>query len=210
MQYIYLIVAYFKNMPSTVDIYDLIANKPDKEILFTEDFREFGSSEAIKSAMHRFVKRGVLKRLAKGIYVKPGYSDLLKMETMPPLEALAQAIAKRDHARIAPTGAMAMYKLGLTTQIPLKVAYLTDGSARKINIGKTEITFKRVTPKKLVFKGELSSLAIQALSEIGRTNLDQDLEKRVITQLKKEKYEDLKHDIRLAPQWIAEIMAKAL
>lgn len=205
-----MIVAYFISMPSTIDIHDLIVNRPEKEIFFTEDFREYGSSEAIKSAMHRFVKRGVLKRLAKGIYVKPGYSDLLKMETLPPMEALAQAIARRDHARIAPTGAMALYKLGLTTQIPLKLTYLTDGSARKIKIGKSEITFKRVTPKKLVFKGQVSSLVVQALSEIGQSNLEADQESKIVEQLRKEKYEDLKHDIRLAPQWIAEVMAKAL
>lgn len=197
-------------MPSTIDIYDLIINRPDKEIFFTEDFKGYGSSEAIKSTMHRFVKRGVLKRLAKGIYVKPGYSELVKSETLPTMEDLAQAIAKRDQARIAPTGAMALYKLGLTTQIPLRPTYLTDGSARKIKIGKSEITFKRVTPKKLVFKGQVSSLVVQALSEIGQSNLEPDQESKIITQLKREKYEDLKHDIRLAPQWIAEVMAKAL
>lgn len=197
-------------MPSTTDIYEFIANQADKEIFFTEDFREYGSSEAIKSAMHRFVKRGVLKRLAKGIYVKPGYSELLKKETLPPLETLAQAIAKRDQARIAPTGAMALSKLGLTTQIPLRLTYLTDGTARKIKIGKSEITFKRVTPKKLAFKGQLSSLVVQALSEIGQSNLEYDQEVKIIAQLKKEKYEDLKHDIRLAPQWIADVMAKVL
>ena len=41
-------------MPSTIDIQDFIASKPDKEIFFTEDFREYGTREAIKSAMHRF------------------------------------------------------------------------------------------------------------------------------------------------------------
>lgn len=197
-------------MPSTIDIQDFIASKPDKEIFFTEDFREYGTREAIKSAMHRFVNRGVIKRLAKGIYVKPGYSQLLKMETLPPLERLAQAIARRDQARIAPTGAMALYKLGLTTQMPLRLTYLTDGSARKIKIGKTELTFKRVTPKKLGFKGQISALVVQAMSEIGQANLKPTEEEEIIKLLKKEKYEDLKHDIRFAPQWIAEVMVKVL
>ena len=197
-------------MPSTIDIQDFIASKPDKEIFFTEDFREYGTREAIKSAMHRFVNRGVIKRLAKGIYVKPGYSQLLKMETLPPLEGLAQAIARRDQVRIAPTGAMALYKLGLTTQMPLRLTYLTDGSARKIKIGKTELTFKRVTPKKLGFKGQISALVVQAMSEIGQANLKPTEEEEIIKLLKKEKYEDLKHDIRFAPQWIAEVMVKAL
>ena len=197
-------------MPSTFDIYEFINAKPEKEIFFTEDFREYGSSEAIKSALHRFVRRGFLKRLSKGIYVKPGYSELLKSETMPSLEALALAIAKRDKARIAPTGAMALYKLGLTTQVPLRLTYLTDGSARKIKVGNSEIAFKRATPKKLILQGEISSLVVHALSEIGQSNLMPEQRQRIISKLKKENYRDLKHDLRLAPQWIAEVMAKAL
>ncbi len=196
---------------TTVDQIKHRINKvSSKTILFTEDFKGYGGPEAIKSAMHRLVKVGELKRLAKGIYVKPGYSELLNKETSPSLEEVAKAIAKRDGIRIIPTGAMAMYKLGLSTQIPLKAMYLTDGSARTIRIGKSTLTFRRVTPKKLHLKGEISMLAIQALTEIGRSNVNESQKEKIISLLKNESYENLKHDIKLAPQWIGEIMAKAL
>ena len=64
--------------------------------------------------------------------------------------------------------------------------------------------------KKLGFKGQISALVVQAMSEIGQANLKPTEEEEIIKLLKKEKYEDLKHDIRFAPQWIAEVMVKAL
>ncbi|MEQ9166100.1 MAG: DUF6088 family protein [Fulvivirga sp.] len=197
-------------MATVTDIQKYINQQPAKAVVFTEDFKSLGSSEAIKSALHRLVKTGVLHRLAKGIYIKPGFSALLQSETQPTLEEIAQAIAKRDRIRLIPTGAMALYKLGLSTQLPLKPVYLTDGTARKIPIGKRSITFKRVAPKKVSLKGELSTLVVQALGEIGKDQLTEEEKEKLIGVLKKEKYEHLKHDIRVAPQWMGEIMAKAI
>lgn len=66
-----------------------------------------------------------------------------------------------------------MNKLGLSTQVPVKVVYLPDGAARTVNVGRRTITFKKTSPKNLLAKGEISSLAIQALKIIGQNNLDE-------------------------------------
>jgi predicted transcriptional regulator of viral defense system len=182
----------------------------DKTIFFTEDFREYGTPEAIKTAIHRLVKKGTLKRLGRGIYAKPEYSDLLRKEILPPLEEVAKAIAKRDQARIIPTGSYALHLLGLSTQVPMKIVYLTDGTPRKIKINNGQIHLKRTTPRNLSFKGETSTLVVQALREIGKDYVTEEDERKIIDVLKNEKYENLKHDIKIAPQWIAEIMARAL
>lgn len=192
----------------------LIRNKIEQElpetIFFTDDFREFGTPDAVNTALHRISKKGEIKAVARGIYVKPKYSDLLNKELTPSIEKIAKAIAERDQVRIIPTGSFALYSLGLSTQVPLNIVYLTDGSARKINIGKRKITFKRTVPRNLSLKGELSVLVVLALKEIGREKLTEKEETQIIEVLKKENYENLKHDIRIAPQWIAEIMAKAI
>jgi len=64
-------------------------------------------------------------------------------ELKPSAESIADAIRKRDKARIMATGAMALNALGLSTQIPMNVVYLTDGAARRINLGKRKIVFKK-------------------------------------------------------------------
>lgn len=179
-------------------------------VAFTEDFQNCGSPGAVKVALHRMVKRGLLQTIARGIYTKPKFSELLNQDVLPSAEQVAKAIAKRDKARILPTGVYAQNMLGLSTQVPLKLVYLTDGSPRKITIGNRTIQFKKTTPKNLALKGEISMLVVQALKEIGKNKAtDQELRK-VTAILKKEDVGDLKHDIALAPQWIAEIMAKAL
>ena len=156
------------------------------------------------------VKKGLLRTIARGIYTKPKFSKLLNQDVMPSAEQVATAIAERDRARLLPTGVYAQNMLGLSTQVPLKLVYLTDGSPRKINIGNRTIQFKKTTPKNLALKGEISKLVVQALKEIGKDKAtDQELRK-ITALLQKEDVKDLKHDIALAPQWIAEIMAKAL
>src|SRR5690606_1454621 len=179
-------------------------------IIFTEDFQEYGSPGAVKVALHRMVKKGLLHTIARGIYTKPKFSKLLNQNVLPSAEQVAIAIAERDRARLLPTGVYAQNILGLSTQVPLKLVYLTDGSPRKINIGNRTIQFKKTSPKNLALTGEISKLVVQALKEIGRDKAtDQELRK-ITALLKKEHIKDLKHDIALAPQWIAEIMAQVL
>lgn len=178
-------------------------------IFFMKDFADAGNSGAVKTALHRAEKRGLIKRLARGMYAKPRESRLVG-EVLPAVEEIAKAIAARDKARIIPTGAYALNALGLSTQIPLKIVYLTDGSPRIITIGKRSIKFKKTTPKMLAVKGEISMLVIQALKAIGKGKTTKEEENKIIEFLKKEDRIKLRHDIALAPQWIAEIMAKAL
>jgi len=187
-----------------------VQNAKPGSILFIEDFLELGSNGAVHTALYRLVKAKIIIRLARGIYAKPTFSKLLSQEVLPGAEEVAIAIAKRDKARLLPTGAHAQNALGLSTQVPLRIVYLTDGSPRTIKIGKRTIQFKKTTPKNLALKGKISKLVVQALKDIGKDKATaQELEKIQNVLLKEDK-QDLKHDIAIAPQWIAELMAKAL
>lgn len=190
-------------------IEDKIKKSKAGTILFIEDFLGIGSAGAVHVSLHRLVKANQIVRLSRGIYAKPKQSELVG-DVLPTTEAIAIAIAKRDKARILPTGSYAMHVLGLTNQIPLKLVYLTDGSPRKITIGKRTIQFKKTTPKNLALKGDISKLAVQALKEIGKAKVTKEEIDKIQILLKKEDRKTLKHDIALAPQWIAEIMAKAI
>lgn len=178
-------------------------------LFFTESFVSYGSAEAIKKVLQRLTNSGELDRVATGIYVRPVIDNVIG-KVSPSIEDIAKAIAKRDKARIVPTGAYALNRLGLSTQVPMNVVFLTDGSARKIKIGKRSILFKKASPKNVASVGEISGLAIQALKEIGKEKvLDKEI-KHIQELLKKEKPTRLKHDIRLAPAWIREIMKPVL
>ncbi len=191
-------------------IQDKVAKAENGTIFLTEDFFDFGNANSLRVALHRLVKRGVLYRVANGIYVKPKVAKLLNKLILPSLDDIAKAIAKRDKARIIPTGSFALYSLGLSEQIPLNIVYYTDGKVRKIKVDNGTISFKKASPKKLALKGNISKLVVLALSEIGKDNLTNKEENKIQTLLQEENKEDLLHDLKLAPQWIAEIMAKNL
>jgi hypothetical protein len=169
----------------------------------------FGTSKTIAKALERLVEKQEITRVARGIYARLQTHPELGL-LYPSTEAMAQAIAKRDKARIIPTGSMALNALGLSTQVPMKIVLLTDGSPREIKVGKRTIKFKKTTPKNLSAKGEISKLVIQALKEIGLNNQTPTEEARIIELLKKEDTKNLIHDIKIAPVWIEKIMQKAL
>ena len=178
-------------------------------LFFIEDFLRFGNSKANSKALERLVERGEINRVARGIYARLRKDPVLG-PIKPGTEAMAKAIAKRDKARIVPTGVLALNALGLSTQVPMNLVYLTDGAARKIKLGKRKIIFKKSAPKNLTAIGNISSLVIQALKEIGKDNITEDEKQIILEHLKKEEKHRLEHDIRLAPEWIRIIMRKAL
>lgn len=178
-------------------------------LLFPEDFKNIGSSEAVRLALHRLYKNNFITRIAQGIYVRPKKNDLIG-ELLPTAEEVAYGIAKRDRIKIVPTGIYALHTLGLSTQIPLKLTFLTDGAPREIKIRKQTIKLKRTTPKNLKAKGKISSLVIQALRTIGKDKMTKEEESQILKLLSKETKINLTHDIDLAPVWIRKIMKKAV
>lgn len=177
-------------------------------LFFVEDFLSFRNYKTISKALERLVEKKEISRVARGIYARLEKDPSLG-SAKPGTEAIAKAIAKRDKARIVPTGALALNAFGLSTQVPMNVVYLTDGAARKINIGKCTIVFKKTSPKNLAAIGKISSLAIQALKELGKDNVLESQKRIILEYLRKEDRYRLEYDIKLAPEWIRIIMREA-
>lgn len=176
---------------------------------FPDDFAAYGSSEAVRKSLQRLEDKNILVRVAQGIYVRPKISSHVG-QVLPTAEEVAFAIARRDRARIIPTGTYALNALGLSTQVPMRIVLLTDGSPRQVRVGRRTIVLKRTTPKNLMAKGKISGLAIQALKELGQGRISAEEELKIIKLLRTEKPEDLAHDVHLAPVWIKQIMKKAM
>ena len=155
-------------------------------VFFIDDFVSFGAGKTVNKTLERLVDSGELLRVARGIYTRPQISKLLNTTLTPSTETIAKAIARRDRARIIPTGVYALNVLGLSTQVPMNAVYLTDGAARKVKIGKQSILFKKTTPKNLATIGEISSLVIQALKVIGKDKVTPEEQEKIIALLKKE------------------------
>ncbi|MGI6338823.1 MAG: DUF6088 family protein [Bacteroidales bacterium] len=174
-------------------------------LFFIDDFASIGNKKTVGKALERLVNSGELHRVATGIYVRPVNDELLGV-VLPGIEEIAEAIRKRDKARIVPTGSYALYKLGLTTQVPMNVVYYTDSTARKIKVGKQTITFKRASARNLSAIGDTSKLVIQALKTIGKDKVTEEELRRIRELLKQEKPFHLQHDLKIAPEWIRKLL----
>ncbi|MCO5949371.1 DUF6088 family protein [Mucilaginibacter flavidus] len=190
-------------------IEQVIRRRRKGDLIFPTDFRGLGTEGAIKMSLTRLNKEGVIERLGHGIYLMPK-TDPVFGKIAPAPEDIAYAIAKKEKIQIKPAGAYALHKLGLTTQVPTKLVYLTSGTAKEIKIGKTLIKFKATTPKKLAMKGQYSSLIVQVLEELGTKNIDSKTEMRIKELLLKEDPKVLKEDLQLAPAKINDYLIKLI
>ena len=180
---------------------DKIISLKKGAIVFVSDFAEFGTAENVKKVLLRLEKKQLLVRLAHGIYLYPKIDKELGI-LYPSTESIAEAIAKRDKIRIIPTSIYALQQLGISTQIPMNVIYLTDGAPRKIKVGKRTITFKKTVPKNLAIKNKILSNIVQGLKELGKENITDEVKQKINQALEKVPVEILKEEILNAPVWV--------
>lgn len=190
-------------------IAEAVKSLPAGSVLFVDDFLDYGNPESVKKALFRLKEKQILVRLAHGIYLYPKIDEELGL-LYPSTEDIAKAIARRDKMRIIPTGVQALNKLGLSTQVPMNIVYLTDGASRIVSIGKRTIEFRKTSPKNLLAKGEISVLVIQALKTIGQNGLDEGTILKIQSILKNEKKENIMHDAKLSPAWINKILTQSI
>ncbi len=176
--------------------------------VFTPDhFKHLGSRDSIDSALKRLKKSGLIRQLARGLYDYPKMdSELGILE--PSIDGIARALAGRDAVRLQPSGAYAANLLGLSTQIPMKVVYLTDGRGRTVKVGKREITLKQTTPRNMATSKKVSGLVIQALRYIGKEKVDKETIQKLKKKLSEEERTQLLKDIRHCPAWIGDVFRK--
>lgn len=177
-------------------------------IFFITDYSDLGSAETIRKILHEATISGVLEKSGHGIYVKPKTSRFGNVPV--PLEKIAKEIAERDRCLILPTGSTAANLIGLSTQVPMNLSYITTGSTRTINIGERKISFRHASPKNFAAKGTVIPLLIQGMREIGKKDIsstEYDVIKRFIDN-RQDPY--IQEDLMFAPVWIQKIIKPLL
>lgn len=184
---------------------DLAANGT---LFFNNSFPEY-DDEYVGQILSDQAKQGVIHHLSRGVYLK---AESTRFGVVyPPLEAIAEAIARRDNAQVIPTGATAQNILGLSTQVPMNAVFLTSGSARKIQLGGRTITFRRAVPKNFAVKGRYTCLIVQALRSIGEGNMTAEDLAQIEELIRKHPEPDtIEGDLAAMPSWIRKIFVRTL
>jgi len=118
------------------------------------------------------------------------------------VEAVARALADRDHVRLQPFGGYAANLLRLSDQVPARIVFLTDGRPRKVRYGNQTIELRRAMPRMMAAAGRMTGLVIDGLRYIGKTNVTPERVAHLRELLSLEDRRQLIEDILLAPAWM--------
>lgn len=168
------------------------------KIDFVAEFGEVNIHQALSS----LAKAGKIRRVCQGVYDYPRYSELLGQTMSPDIDQVAQALARKFNWRIQPSGEAALNLLGLSTQVPGRWVYLSDGPSRQYEIGNHTLVFKKSVLKDVGFKYRESGLIVQALKALGKEHVDQAVNETIRQRLDRKKRDHVLKDTRSVTGWI--------
>jgi transposase len=128
----------------------------------------------------------------------------------PDLDEIAEALARQTGSRVVPSGAVAANRLGLSTQVPAKPAYLTDGRTRKVKIGATTFQLRHAAPKEFPVGCRTSAMVFQALRHLGQAAVDHQVVAQLRRALSAEQQQELLRDARYTTDWIASVVRQVV
>ncbi|EHS52847.1 hypothetical protein PDO_4541 [Rhizobium sp. PDO1-076] len=130
------------------------------------DFLDVAARATVDQALSRLAKNGKLRRLARGLYDFPKIHPQLGALAPTP-DDVANALARETGSQVQIAGARAANALGLSTQVPAKSSYLTDGPSRRVVLGKRVVDLRHASPKHLIAPGSAAGTVVQALRHVG-------------------------------------------
>jgi len=195
-----------KPLSLTERIHRRIRARGKGNIIVTRDFLNLGSRAAVDQALSRLTKQGTIRRVGRGVYDYPRENETLGITLSPAPEAVANAIATRGASRLQIAGAQAANALGLSTQVPARIVYLTDGTPRTIKMGNQTLVFRHASPRTMATAGRLSGTVIQALRHLGKKHVDDEVIQQLRRSLSTGEKKILKNDRLYAPGWMQPLL----
>lgn len=174
-------------------------------IFFPPDLSSTGANSAsLRKILERATKDQKILRLATGIYYYPKIDEKYGLGVLyPSYEDVAKRVAERDNVQIVPTGAYAQNMLGLSTQIPMNMVFLTDGPTKTIKFANGHtIKMKHTSQKNFAFINRTLMLLTFALKDLGASGITEEHTARIREILTNIPLEEVKKDLHLMPEWI--------
>jgi len=184
-----------------------VRGKGARSVFLPSDFRDLGSYDAVIQALHRHAKAGNIRKVGRGVYELTERLELVG-EVGASYEDVAHAIAGRDATKLHPTGAYAANVLGLSEQVPMRIAFLTSGRPRKLDVRGVPVELRHSSARYMDTSTPLAGLLIQALRYIGKRHFSENDYRKLAQRIPAKDRKALMKDLHRAPAWIAEIMKR--
>jgi hypothetical protein len=171
-----------------------------------KDFLDLGARTIVDQALSRLARQGTIRRLGRGIYDFPKQHPTLGTLS-PDTDSLARAVIKPTDG-IFVSGASAANMLGLSTQVPAKITYTTNGPSHAKKIAGQTLVFKHARVPLLAHKSDKVNLTLQALSFVGKHNMDDQIVQQCAKALDDRDILGLTSSAADAPGWMAGVILK--
>jgi hypothetical protein len=174
----------------------------------SKDFADLGSQSALDVSLSRLESKGNIRRIMRGLYDYPEYNDLLKRKLSPDFDQIAQALARKFRWKIQPTGIAALNYFGLSTQVPGRITYLTDGPTKSYHVLDITLEFQNTSLKDSRLKHPKSELIVQALKSMGENRIDEATLAEIRKHLNVSEREEILDDTKYVASWIYNFIKK--
>lgn len=161
-------------MISAQQIKNAIYNHGDGRVFCANDFSDYASRGNIDVILHRLAKDGIIRKLGYGLYDLPRKSAILG-DLSPAVNDIIKAYARRTGHVFVLDPLNAANTLGLTTQVPSQLRYLTNGKSHTMVICGIDIHFIHAAPKNLAGANSSAALFVQAMRYFGKSGMTDDL-----------------------------------
>lgn len=169
-----------------------------------DDFLSTFQRHEIDESLVRLKDEGIIRRVIPGIYEYPRFSELLQCRVATDIGELARTLARKFRWQICPDGETALNHLGLSTQIPGRTLYFSDGPNRKYEVEGQTLEFRHSTKRWLTFRKAESLIVVQGLMALGQSQLTTGHLHLLCNRFTIETWERILADISAAPIWIVE------
>lgn len=170
------------------------------------DFLDLGERPAVDQALSRLARQGTIRRVRRGLYELPRIGKLLNAPMLQSPDELVRAWARKNGLRVVPSGAHVANLLGLSTQVPAKIVYYTNGRTRALKLGPYSIKLLNRGPKTMDVGGRMAPLVFQALRHLGRNGVTPEVVDRLRLALSWKGRAELKANISYAPAWMIPVI----
>ena len=173
------------------------------KLFTTATFLGLGSRAGVDQVLSRLVRSGYIKRLARGVFIKPKQSEFVD-EVMPGVQEVVQQITKQQGYRVQIHGAEAVRKFSLSTRTPVQPVFLTNGPSKVLKIGNQVVHLKHVPARKLGPNNQRVSEAIVALWYLGKNGVTQKEVEKIGKHLSPTEKDVLLQAAPMMPAWMVE------
>ena len=180
----------------------------DGAVFVAPDFADIADTATIRQGLKRLYQSGIIRRIIRGIYEKPKYSKLLDEYVAADPDAVAKALARCYHWTIAPCGNTALNLLGLSTQVTAVWSYISGGPYKTYEWNSTKLEFKHRTNKEITGLSYMTSLVIQALKTLGRTNVTPEIIQTLSEKLSEAEKQACLKEATESTDWVYDTIRK--